>query len=77
MTDDVTPGPIEEPDARLKDEGYYYNLSTGEVEKGQRSVWTKRIGPYATREAAEHALATAQRRTEAWDEEDRRWREGD
>ena len=35
-----------------------------------------RLGPYATREEAERALITARERTEAWDEEDRRWEEG-
>lgn len=53
---------------------FYYNLETGEVEEGIVSDWTRRMGPYPTREAAEHALDTAARRTEAWDESDRRWR---
>lgn len=52
---------------------FYYNLDTGEVEEGIVSDWTKRIGPYPTREAAQHALDIAARRTEAWDEADRRW----
>ena len=29
-----------------------------------------KLGPYATREEAEHALETVQRRNEAWDKED-------
>ncbi|WP_454300605.1 SPOR domain-containing protein [Salana multivorans] len=80
MTDDVTqtPGESGRPAATgggdLTEAGYYYNLTTGEVERGQQSTWTERIGPYPTREAAQRALDTARRRTEAWDEEDRRWR---
>lgn len=34
-----------------------------------------RLGPYASREEAERALATAEERNEAWDEEDREWNE--
>jgi hypothetical protein len=32
------------------------------------------MGPYPTREAAEHALDQAKARTRAWDEEDERQR---
>ncbi len=59
------------------DAEYWYNPSTGEVEQGRQSPWTDRMGPYPTREAAQEALDQAARRTEAWDEEDRRWREDD
>lgn len=55
---------------------YYFNPSTGEVEEGMVSSWSRRMGPYPTREAAQRALETARARTESWDEEDRRWREG-
>jgi hypothetical protein len=55
-------------------QGYYYNLDTGEVEEGIVSDWTKRMGPYPTRAAAESAMERAAQRTEAWDEDDRRWR---
>lgn len=54
------------------DEQFYYNTETGEVEQGKQSVWTHRMGPYPSREAAEQALAKARARTEAWDEQDRR-----
>jgi hypothetical protein len=53
-------------------EGFYFNVETGEVEQGKQSSWSSRLGPYDTREAAEHALATARERNAAWDEEDRR-----
>ncbi|WP_263120730.1 SPOR domain-containing protein [Cellulomonas sp. RIT-PI-Y] len=51
---------------------FYFNVETGEVERGKESSWSSRLGPYPTREAAEHALATARERNAAWDEEDRR-----
>jgi len=35
------------------------------------------MGPYPTHSEAELALEKARRRTEDWDEDDRRWREGD
>lgn len=54
--------------------GFYYNIQTGQVEEGLVSDWTKRIGPYATREEAEHALDIAAQRSASWDEADRRWR---
>ena len=57
-------------------DGFWYNPTTGEVEEGRQSPWTERMGPYPTREAAQHALERAAGRTEAWDEADRRWREG-
>jgi hypothetical protein len=55
---------------------FWFNPETGEVEQGRVSPWTDRMGPYPTREAAQAALAKAADRSEAWDEEDRRWREG-
>lgn len=55
---------------------FWFNPGTGEVEEGLQSPWTDRMGPYATREEAQQALARAADRTEDWDEEDRRWREG-
>ena len=46
---------------------YYYNIKTGQVEEGRQSAWTQLMGPYPTREAAEHALQIARERTQAWD----------
>ncbi|NHT18025.1 SPOR domain-containing protein [Cellulomonas sp. IC4_254] len=51
---------------------FYYNTETGQVEQGKQSTWSHLLGPYPTREAAQHALEKARERTEAWDEEDRR-----
>lgn len=49
---------------------YWYNVKTGEVEDGPQSTSIDRIGPFATREEAKHALATYEARNRAWDEED-------
>lgn len=52
---------------------YWYNVSTGQVEADEEtSRKDDLMGPYPTREAAEHALQTARERTEKWDEEERR-----
>jgi len=56
---------------------YWFNTQTREVEEGRQSDWRNLMGPYPTREAAQRALETAHENTERWDEEDRRWREGD
>ncbi|WP_454051753.1 SPOR domain-containing protein [Cellulomonas sp. Marseille-Q8402] len=53
---------------------FYYNTETGQVEQGKQSTWSHLMGPYPTREAAQHALEKARSRSEAWDEEDRRER---
>lgn len=50
---------------------FYYNVESGEVEEGKVSSWTHLMGPYPTREDAQHALETARARTAAWDQEDR------
>ena len=57
----------------LTETGYYYNVSTGQVEKGLVSSWSDRMGPYATQEDAAAALEKARDRSEAWDEADRKW----
>lgn len=56
---------------------FWFNPRTGEVEEGRLSAWGDRMGPYRTREEAERALETARERSEAWDEEDRRWEDDD
>jgi len=59
-------------------EQYWYNLATGQVEAtSHKSPGKDVMGPYPTREAAANALDSARRRTEAWDEEDRRWDDED
>ena len=41
---------------------YYYNLETHQVEQGKISSYDNRIGPYDTREEADHALEIAKER---------------
>jgi hypothetical protein len=61
----------------MLEQRWWYNPRTGEVEEGRQSPWTDRMGPYDTREEAMSALRTAADRSEAWDEEDRRWKDDD
>ncbi len=59
---------------RSMDGHFWYNIRTGAVETDvDRSRMEDLMGPYPTREAAQDALAAAKARTEAWDDEDRRW----
>ncbi|WKD57298.1 hypothetical protein CAPI_03700 [Corynebacterium capitovis DSM 44611] len=60
----------------MSEEQFYFNPATGEVTEGRESAWTDRMGPYATREEAEHALATAaqrNQRADAAEEADEEW----
>lgn len=54
---------------------YYLNTRTGEVEEGKQAAATHRLGPYDTREEAAAAYDRAAARNEAWEEEDRAWRD--
>lgn len=56
---------------------YWFNTRTRQVEEGHQSDWSDLLGPYPTREEAARALETARERTERWDEEDRRWEDGE
>ncbi|MEP7161614.1 MAG: methionine aminopeptidase [Dermatophilaceae bacterium] len=54
---------------------HWFNVETGEVEESDATSRKENLlGPYDTREEAQQALETARKRTEAWDEEDRRWK---
>jgi hypothetical protein len=57
---------------------YWFNIRTGQVEttevKGQGKDL---LGPYDSYGEASRALERARERTEAWEEEDRRWQEGE
>ena len=56
---------------------YWYNLTSGQVESDEnKSQGDDLMGPYDTQADAARALETARERTEAWDEEDRKWDEG-
>ncbi len=56
---------------------YWYNVTTRQVEDdANRSRDDEVMGPYATKEEAANALTHARENTERWDEDDRRWNEG-
>ena len=40
------------------------------MEEDRLSDWSQLIGPYQTREEAEHALEKVRARNEAWDKQD-------
>ncbi len=71
---DTTPPPT--GDDLAPDDAFYYDTRTGAVEQGRVSSWAGRMGPYRTRAEAERALDIARARTAAWDEADRRDRDG-
>jgi hypothetical protein len=52
-------------------QSWYYCTNHNTVEQGDGPCPGKdRLGPYATREEAEHALDTVHRRNEEWDKAD-------
>ena len=53
-------------------EKYWYNLRTGEVEKGFESPSVDRAGPFDTPEEAAEAPEVMRRRSRAWAEEEAR-----
>ncbi|WP_030545139.1 hypothetical protein [Streptomyces albus] len=55
---------------------WYYCLKHGKVEEGPECPAKDRMGPYATRPEAEHAMETAAERNAEW-ETDPRWHDGD
>ena len=57
--------------------GFFWCTDHHAVEGPQGCRAEVRLGPYPTREAAEHALQTVQERNERLDAEDRAWEEGD
>jgi hypothetical protein len=51
-------------------QSYWYNMKTGEVEFGFESPSVDRVGPFDSREAAEHALETLRANSQKWDAEE-------
>lgn len=49
---------------------WWFCLKHHAVEHGAGCPGKDRLGPYATREEAEHALETVRRRNEEWDAKD-------
>ncbi len=57
---------------------YWFNTRTHRVETDDdRGPVRDLMGPYPSRAHAEHALERARRRTQEWDEADRRWAAGE
>ena len=50
---------------------WWYNLETHEVEQGMISQSYDRVGPFPSREAAEHALDTIAENNRKWEEAER------
>ena len=50
-----------------EDQSWWYCLKHGNVEQGPGCPGKDRLGPYATREEAEHALDRVRERNEEWD----------
>ncbi|GAB2594610.1 hypothetical protein GCM10027168_29010 [Streptomyces capparidis] len=55
---------------------WFYCLKHATVEEGPDCPAKNRMGPYPTREQAEHAMRTAAERNLVW-ENDPRWRDGE
>ncbi len=53
-------------------EKYWYNLKTGEVEKGFQSPSIDRAGPFDTPEEAAQAPSVIKERAKAWAEDEAR-----
>ncbi|KZX21879.1 SPOR domain-containing protein [Rathayibacter tanaceti] len=49
---------------------WWYNLTTGSVEQGFVSPSVDRVGPFSSRQEAEHALERLHENSRAWAEED-------
>jgi hypothetical protein len=55
---------------------FWYNTYTHAVEEGAQSDYRQLIGPYASREEAQHALERAAQRNEEWEDSNARWAAG-
>ncbi|WP_022884009.1 SPOR domain-containing protein [Glaciibacter superstes] len=49
---------------------FWYNMNTGAVEQGFESPSIDRVGPFATRDEAAHALEKLRANSAKWAEED-------
>lgn len=52
---------------------WYFNSEIKEVSQGKKSSWLNRMGPYDSKEEAEHALERAHERNQEADEADEEW----
>lgn len=53
------------------DQQWWYNLTTGEVEQGMVSTSYDRVGPFETKDQAQHALEKLAENNRAWEEAER------
>ena len=56
--------------------GYYYNITTGQVEREGQSKAKDLLGPFKTAGEAANALELIREREARKDAEDREWRDG-
>jgi hypothetical protein len=56
--------------------GFYYNITTGQVERWGQSPEKDLLGPFATAAEAANAVEIIRAREERKEAEDREWREG-
>jgi hypothetical protein len=49
---------------------YWYNVNTGQVEQGFKSPSSDRLGPFDTREGAEHAWDKLRENSARWAKDD-------
>jgi hypothetical protein len=61
----------------IDDDQWYYNVITKQVERRGEGKGTDHLGPYPTREAAEHAIETVRAREDQLKREDREWGGGE
>ncbi|WP_029145495.1 hypothetical protein [Microbacterium luticocti] len=54
------------------DDKYWYNLATGQVERGMQSPAVDRAGPFDSAEEAARAPEIMRERTRQWEEDERR-----
>ena len=52
---------------------WYYDLESGEVVEGKQTGWENRMGPYASKAEAQHALDIVHQRNKAADAQDDDW----
>jgi hypothetical protein len=53
-----------------QEQDFWFNTKTMQVEVGRQVLALYRVGPFATRTEAEHALETLRARSEQWSKED-------
>lgn len=60
----------------MSDKQWYFNTVKGEAELGPKSPISQRMGPYASKEDAEHAWDIVKERNAKWEAQDHMWNGG-